>query len=177
MMYAEDVTPLVAPGRVLGEPMENAVAILDSNQALAGGPCMTAVARQSIYADCEAEAARFKWIESEKAGFDLGETAIRNWVKDHWSGYLRAKWMEHLHGKCFWIELDRGDFGLLQHQFQDQRDLLDPILDKLKAGKENLDIICWANSNGISADTVMRILEVLDINSRRLAYQFEQSFA
>ena len=44
----------------------------------------------SIFVDGEQEALRFKWIESEKAGFDLGETAIRNWVQCHWWGYLRA---------------------------------------------------------------------------------------
>jgi hypothetical protein len=154
-------------------PMDNAVAVIDS-QTRAAGPCMTPVARLSIYADCEAEAAKFKWIESEKAGFDLGESAIRNWVRDHWTGYLRAKWLEHLQGKCFWIELDRGDFGLLQHQFQDQRDLLDPILDKLKSGQENLDIICWAKTSHISLAVVMQILEALDINSRRLIHQFER---
>ena len=39
---------------------------------------------RSIYSDCESEADRFKWIESEKAGRDLGEPAIRRWVQDHW---------------------------------------------------------------------------------------------
>jgi hypothetical protein len=152
--------------------MSNTLATLENAPARpGGGPC---VVKLSIYADCEAEAARFKWIESEKAGFDLGEAAIRRWVKDHWSGYLRAKWLEHLLGKCFWVELDRGDFGLLQTQFQDQRDLLDPILDRLKSGQENLDIICWAKSSTRhSVDTVLQILEALDINSRRLAYRFE----
>ncbi len=42
------------------------------------------------------EAERHKWIESEKAGADLGENAIRQWVKCHWWGYLRARWLEHL---------------------------------------------------------------------------------
>jgi len=31
----------------------------------------------SVYVDCEQEAATYKWIESEKAGRDLGESAIR----------------------------------------------------------------------------------------------------
>src|SRR3954447_22643925 len=41
------------------------------------------------------EARRYKWIESEKAGRDLGDSAIRRWVHEHWNGFLRARWLEH----------------------------------------------------------------------------------
>src|SRR5204862_2400549 len=98
----------------------------------------------SVYVDGEQEALRFKWIESERAGHDLGEAAIRRWVQCHWWGFLRARWLEHLQGKRFWVELDRVDFGLLHEKFQEYGVLLDRILDRLKEGKENLDIIVWA---------------------------------
>ena len=127
----------------------------------------------SVYQDCVTEADRFKWIESEKAGRDLGEAAIRRWVQCHWWGYLRARWLEHLQGKRFWVELDRGDFGLLQVRFHDNTLLLDRILDRLKTGQENLDIIQWALNWGISTKSVREILEALDINSRRLAHRFD----
>ena len=126
----------------------------------------------SVYADGEQEALRFKWIESERAGHDLGESAIRRWVQCHWWGFLRARWLEHLQGKRFWVELDRGDFGLLQQRFHDSTLLLDRILDRLKAGQENLDIILWALDWGVSTKAVREILEALDINSRRLAARF-----
>src|SRR5206468_4638383 len=126
--------------------------------------------KSSVYIDGEQEALRYKWIESEKAGCDLGEAAIRRWVQNHWWGYLRARWLEHLQGKRFWVELDRGDFGLLQRKFHDNTLLLDRILDRLKAGQENLDIICWAHTWGVPIDPVIQILEALDINSRRLAH-------
>jgi hypothetical protein len=132
-----------------------------------------AVAKLSIHDDCKSEEDKFKWIESEKAGYDLGETAIRRWVREHWTGYLRARWLEHLQGKCFWTELDRGDFGLLLRQFQDQQDLLIPILDRLKAGQENLHILLWATTEHKSLESVIRILEALDINSRRLVHRFD----
>jgi len=90
--------------------------------------------KSSVYTESEQEALRYKWIESEKAGHDLGEDAIRLWVKRHWWGYLRARWLEHLQGKCFWVELDRGDFGLLQREFHDNTLILDRILDRLKSG-------------------------------------------
>ncbi len=127
----------------------------------------------SVYAEGEQEALRYKWIESEKAGRDLGEAAIRRWVKEHWWGYLRARWLEHLQGRRFWVELDRGDFGLLQRRFHDHTLLLDRILDRLKAGQENLDILIWAQDWGIPTGPVLLILEALDINSRRLAHRFD----
>jgi hypothetical protein len=127
----------------------------------------------SVYQDCEKEADRYKWIESEKAGRDLGEAAIRRWVQCHWWGYLRARWLEHLQGKRFWVELDRGDFGLLQVRFHDNTLLLDRILDRLKAGQENLDILNWALDWGVNTRAVREILEALDINSRRLAHRFD----
>src|SRR5437588_2567372 len=117
----------------------------------------------SVYVEGEQEALRYKWIESEKAGCDLGETAIRVWVQTHWWGFLRARWLEHLQGKRFWSELDRGDFGLLGRCFEDQVLLLDRILDRLKTGQENLDIICWAHNWGICTGPVLQILEALDI--------------
>ena len=74
---------------------------------------LSAEMRMSLHQRGEEEAQRFKWIESEKAGRDLGETAIRTWIGQHWNGFLRHRWLEHLQGKTFWIELDPGDFGLL----------------------------------------------------------------
>ncbi len=131
------------------------------------------VPQLSVYIESESEINDFKWIESERVGYDLGEAAVKRWVNQHWRGYLRARWLEHLQGTRFWIELDRGDFGLLQKSFAQDRDLLQPILDRLKSGEENLDVICWAESNHIGTEPVVRILEALDINSRRLRHRFD----
>lgn len=130
----------------------------------------------SIYEDCWDEANRYKWYRSEEAGRDLGEYAIRQWVKDHWGGYLRAKWLEHLQGKTFWIELSRCDFGILQREFRDDQPLFDAILEMLKSGKENLDVIRWAIAEHHPLPIVHRILAALDINSSRLAHQFDSRY-
>src|SRR5262245_21512837 len=127
----------------------------------------------SVYDDCEKEALRYKWIQSEKAGHDLGEAALREWVRHHWWGYLRARWVEHLQGIRFWVELDRGDFGLLERIVPDDQFLMDRILDRIKAGWENLDIIIWAQDWGLPIQRVLKSLEILDINSRRLAHRFD----
>jgi hypothetical protein len=119
----------------------------------------------------EEEAQKHKWIESEKAGRDLGEWAIRCWVREHWNGFLRARWLEHLQGRTFWIELDHDDFGLLQREFCDSP-LIDDILAMLKNGQENLNVLNWAIDADAPMDEVLEILETLDINSRRIECQF-----
>jgi hypothetical protein len=125
--------------------------------------------RMSVHHQGEEEAKRYKWIESEKAGRDLGEWAIRCWVREHWNGFLRARWLEHLQGRTYWIELDHDDYGLLQREFQDSR-LIDEILARLKAGQENLNVLVWALDVGLPMEEVLEILEALDINSRRIEF-------
>jgi hypothetical protein len=126
----------------------------------------------SLLADCRREAEVFKWIESERAGCDLGEAAIRTWVHKHWDAYLRARWIQHLEGRIFWTELGQDEFGFLQRQFQQHALLLDRISDFLKAGKENLDIIVWAIDWNIDVKPVLAILQSLDMNSKRLIQFF-----
>src|SRR3954451_18271926 len=123
--------------------------------------------RMSVHVQGEQEAKRHKWIESEKAGRDLGEWAIRCWVRQHWNGFLRERWLEHLEGRAFWIELDHDDFGLLQREFRDSA-LIGEILGRLKAGQENLDVLNWAIDHDLEMQEVLEILETLDIHSRRI---------
>ena len=118
------------------------------------------------------EALRHKWIASEKAGHDLGAMAIREWVRHHWNGFLRERWLEHLEGRAFWIELDHDDFGLLQRDFRDSP-LIDEIVYRLKVGQENLDVLNWAIDDDLPMEDVLEILEALDINSRRIECQLE----
>jgi hypothetical protein len=126
--------------------------------------------RLSVQDEGEEEANRYKWIESEKAGRDLGEWAILCWVKKHWNGFLRERWLEHLHGRTYWIELDCNDFGLLNRRFRGSV-LFEQILAKLKAGQENLHIVNWAIDCHQPMDEVHEILVALDINSRRIEFE------
>lgn len=132
------------------------------------------VEKRSLSPAWRQEADFFKWLESEKAGRDLGEPCVRLWVKKHWWGFLRARWVEHLQGSCFWIELDRNDFGLILREFPDQRPLLNEIIAHLVANKENLDIIRWAEQADKPMCDVHYILERLDINGHRLEHEFEK---
>ncbi|MFO0938579.1 MAG: hypothetical protein U0798_18905 [Gemmataceae bacterium] len=133
------------------------------------------VRTDSLFSDSLREINEFKWYRSEEAGRDLGEMAVRDWVRVHWSGYLRTKWLEHLQGKTFWIELKRCEFGILQEQCDNDNALLNRIIDKLKVGQENLDIIQWAVSEQLSLLHVHRILTAVDINSLHLCHQFDDA--
>jgi hypothetical protein len=130
--------------------------------------------RRSVHLACRIEEARHRWIESEKAKRDLGESAVRQWVRKHWHSFLRARWIEHLEGKVFWVELDRGDFGLLHSDIVKRFDLFQPVVEKLKAGFENLCFVRWSKEMGYDYEQVHQILVLLDINSRRLLHRFEE---
>ena len=145
-------------------------------RTVATAPAIPPNVRLSVHDRGAFEAQRFKWIESEKAGHDLGEWAIRCWVRHHWNGFLREKWLEHLEGRAFWIELDHDDFGLLIRSFEDSR-LINEITWRLKAGHENLDILNWAIDSNQKMEEVFEILEVLDMNSRRIECLLEARLA
>jgi CheY-like chemotaxis protein len=126
------------------------------------------VTRYVLFEEAIKEAHRHKWIESEKAGRDIGDDAIRIWHKNYWRAFCREKWVEHLQGSAFWEELDNGDFGLLNDKFHDNTELVDKIVERLKGGGENLDVIQWAINHDFDVDEVISVLKCLDINSRRL---------
>ncbi|MCX7935543.1 MAG: response regulator, partial [Planctomycetota bacterium] len=127
------------------------------------------VPRLTLFEEATKEAHRHKWIESEKAGRDLGEAAIRDWHKRYWRIFLRERWIEHLQGKAFWVELDNDDFGLLTRKFCHNEALVQKIVERLTAGGENLDVIQWAVNEKINIHDVIEILKILDINARRLS--------
>ena len=127
----------------------------------------------SLRVEGRKEADAYKWIESEKARCDLGEPALNRWVQEHWDGFLRARWVQHLEGTVYWTELPDHEFGFLKRQFQDNVLLLNRIADQLRARKENLDIYVWAHDWNIKCDDVFDILKELDINGKRLIKLFD----
>ena len=129
--------------------------------------------RSSLQERGELEALRFKWIESEKAGYDLGESAIRLWICRYWNRFLRQKWLEHLHGETFWIEFDPRTFAILRRSHLLESPLTETILEHFRWGEENLHIIQWAMDVGQPMDEIRAILTALDVNSSRIPCQFD----
>ncbi len=117
------------------------------------------------------EAQRHKWLESEKAGRDLGDAAIRDWSRVHFRRWCRDRWIEHLAGERYWIELDKSDFGLLRREFHPNGPLVQAIVQRIRRGGENLDILNWVMESGECLQDALEILHLLDINARRLSFQ------
>jgi hypothetical protein len=119
------------------------------------------------------EACAEKYIQSQRAGRDVGEAAIRYWVHVHWPGFLRARWIEHMLGNQFWVELKREEFGILRKTPVDLRPLLDCMIEQLIRGAENLDILCWGRSKSEEEQKAIReLLRVININAHRLRCHF-----
>lgn len=127
----------------------------------------------SLIADGKAEAQKYKWYRSEEAGCDVGEPAIKQWIREHWNGYLRSRWLEHLHGTTYWYELKGCVFGILTKHNHDEH-LLNEIVERLKEGKENLDVIKWAIAEQRPLLQVHAILADVDINSTHLKHEFDE---
>ena len=126
--------------------------------------------KKSIYESSKREIEKHKWIESEKAGFDLGRKAVEDWSNNHWHSYLRARLIEHARGETFWQEIENCRFGILNQIEINDPLLLDRVLDRVVAGFENLDIILWAHKWGLNISEVVDILEFIDLNGCRLDY-------
>ena len=114
------------------------------------------------------EALKYKWIASEKAGRDLGDAAVAEWLKLHWPGWCREKWVEHLRGDCFWSEFGEDAFNAFRQTFAGDPAILESVTEKIRCGWENLDIILWASDAGLNIDHVLDILVIADINQRRI---------
>ncbi len=132
------------------------------------------VERRSLREESHREATRYKWYESERAGCDQGEWAIRQWVHRHWPGFLRSRWIEHMLGVRFWIELDRREFGLLQQDVGAERCIIESIVERLQCGAENLDIIRWSRCEKSPGEQkqVRHVLYLINVNGHRMQCYF-----
>jgi hypothetical protein len=128
---------------------------------------------RSLFLEAKHHAEQHKWIRSEQAGCDLGRSAIEEWKHQYWPGFCRARLVEHILGLRCWAELDRDDFGVWARLTPTHPGLLNGILEQLRQNKENLNIIWWANRHGHPMDQVVQILEVVDINGRRLPPEWD----
>ena len=131
------------------------------------------VAGKSLFDEATCAAHCHKWIESEKAGYDLGEAAVRDWHQRYWRKFSRERWMEHICGTAYWNELDNNDYGLLARNFAGHADLMREIVGQINQGGENLGVIQWAEANNRHMPSVLAILRLLDINSRRISHELD----
>jgi hypothetical protein len=131
------------------------------------------VERRSLKEESWREACDERWYRSQEAGRDMGESAIRQWVHLHWPGFLRARWIEHMLGVRFWVELDRDEFGVLKKMPGDLRPILDDLIEQLRCGAENLNILCWSRRRPPDQQKAIReLLQLINVNAHRLRCHF-----
>src|SRR5262245_41133393 len=118
----------------------------------------------SVYEQADQAVQEHKWIESEKAGRDLGDEAVRHWTRSHWLKFYRWRLLQHLRGEVYFREFHPRTFAAVSNQLKVPRELLEAILDQVRDGGENLDIICWAHNSQLPVDSVIEVLEAIDIN-------------
>lgn len=126
---------------------------------------------RSLFREALQEAERHKYLESEKAGRDLGPGAIEDWQRRHWTLWLRHRWLEHLLGVTCWEEFEPQCFGRLAALFDSHRGVLGHVADMVRNGSENLDILWWAAFERRDLPTVQRILMELGLNNIRCTHQ------
>ncbi len=122
----------------------------------------------SLYEEGLREAERHKWIESQKRGVDLGDSALTDWYRRYWPLFCRLKCLEHLSGSRSWPEFALEDFGMIGNLIRDEDLLLEMILDRAQDGMENLAILVWAHEWDLPLGRVISILEQLNLNRAQL---------
>jgi hypothetical protein len=146
----------------LAAPNELTVAIAEVTRTCGGNSAL------SLYDEALAEALRHKWIESQKHGRDLGDSALKDWFRRHWLPFCRVCRLEHIEGMQRWVEFAEHDFGQVYHLLCSGDLLLDRILDRMELGYDNLEIINWALTWKLPMPRVLELLEMIDINRARL---------
>ncbi|MFP4057988.1 MAG: hypothetical protein ACLF0G_14060 [Candidatus Brocadiia bacterium] len=122
---------------------------------------------QSLFLRANLEAERHKYLESQKAGRDLGHQAIADWHRRHWTLWLRERWLEHLLGTTRYEEFEPERFARLPALFAERSDLLAEVVEMVRRGAENADILFWAASERRDLRVVVRILVELRLNEIR----------
>ena len=121
-----------------------------------------------VYEEAEQAIQEYKWIESEKAGRDLGVGAERDWVDCHWNRFCRSRLVQHLRGEAFFEEFGTECFGVFCERFEELKGLLNLVLDRVQEGAENLDLLRWGYQERLPHNQLVKVLIAADINGHRL---------
>ena len=126
---------------------------------------------KSIHDEAQAEADKYKWIESEKQGYDLGRQAIEDWYQQFWANYCRERRLEHIAGQQHWTEFADHEFGQMYEKILDGNKVLEELIEKFGNGKENLELVIEmhdSNKTREEIEEILELLEIININIARL---------
>jgi len=114
------------------------------------------------------EADAFKWLESERHGYDVGPIAHREWCRRFWGIFCRYRRVEHLLGTRRIREFDDASFGSLNDPSVLQRPVVRFVMERFAdEGWENLHFVFWAHRHGFALTELHEVLSVIDVNSAR----------
>ncbi|MBM4035185.1 MAG: hypothetical protein FJ291_25870 [Planctomycetes bacterium] len=123
--------------------------------------------QESLFQEALREAQKHKYLESQRAGRDLGIEGIDDWQRRFWTPWFRYHWLEHLLGLRCWEELEPWRFGRLRTLFPTHEALVAEVADLVRRGAENADILWWAAKARRELPVVMAILTEVRINEIR----------
>jgi hypothetical protein len=121
-----------------------------------------------VYEEADKAIREHKWIESEKAGRDLGVNATRDWIDSYWRTFYRSRLVQHLRGEAFFDEFDTECFGILSERFEEVAGMLNMVLERIKEGAENLDLLRWGYQEHLPRNLLLQVLIAANLNGHRL---------
>ena len=121
-----------------------------------------------VYEEAQRAIEVHRWIESEKAGCDLGIAAEQDWILRHWPSFYRNRFVLHLLGEGYYEEFGTDCFQLWSRRFAGLGQIPEIILERVRNGAENLDQIFWAQAEALPRDEVLNVLKNIDLNGHRL---------
>jgi hypothetical protein len=121
-----------------------------------------------VYEEADRAIQEHKWIESEKAGRDLGADARKDWIEHYWCPFYRSRLVQHLRGEAFFDEFDTKCFGIVPGRLGEAAGLLNFVLERIKDGAENLDLFRWGCEQQVPSNELLQVLIAADINGNRL---------
>lgn len=126
------------------------------------------VVRHSIMYHAAADYAAQKHLDWERLSYRVEETASEHWRRRYWRLWFRGRWVEHILGEKYWVEMGDENFGVMKKGRAHNPLLVRRVADRLIVGWENLGIILWAADWGLDLDEVIEILKKLNINHVRV---------
>ena len=121
-----------------------------------------------VYEEANRAIQEHRWIESEKAGRDLGVDAEQDWIEHYWRTFYRCRFVQHLRGEVYFDEFDAECFGIFSRRFADMMGLRNFVLERIKDGDENLDLLRWGCQEHVPHKQLLEVLTAADINGHRL---------
>lgn len=125
-------------------------------------------APESLWELATREAECFKWLESERSGYDVGRIAQLEWCRRYWRIFCRYRLIEHLYGERRIREFDDASFGRLKDPEVRRQPVVRFVIKQFAdEGWENLDFLLSAPRHGFDVHELRETLSLVDVNSAR----------